>query len=144
MLVLLLLSTDIGVDNFADNNSRFRSSSAIMNFTKLGGQVGLWPLLVFTSKNRLFLRILKFLNLQVYNFFWDNLVCNTFYGFYDHLYWLIWPRSEFGQLTGNDFSLFMQMNSLNIFVPNPLYPLYFSSESPGPVAHIKNQSVNLY
>ena len=44
-----------------------------MDFTKNNlpeGQVGLWPL-VFTSENRLFLRILKFLNLQAYNFFFD-------------------------------------------------------------------------
>ena len=93
-------------------NSRFRSSSAIMDFTKhnsLGGQVGFWPL-VFTSENCLFVRISKFLNLQVCNVFWDNLVRNSFYDFYDYLYWLIWPRSEFGRLTGYDFSLFILAN----------------------------------
>ena len=45
--------------------------------------------------------------MQVYNFFWYNLVYNTFYDFYDYLYWLIWPRSEFGRLTGYNFSLFI-------------------------------------
>ena len=113
-------------------NSRFGSSSAIMDFMKhnlLGRQVGFWPL-VFTSENFLFLRISKFLNLHVYNFFWDNLVSNTFYDFYDYLFWLIWPRSQFGRLTGYKFSLFILANldlnsSILRIYPNWIVILFF-------------------